>query len=210
MYSVILSDDHPLLLRGLCELLMCEPGFAIVGSTTRGTEALELIRTHVPSVAVLDIMMPDLGGMAILNAIRATNLGTKVVFLTATISSRQISEALELNIDGLLLKESAPEELIDCLDRVVRGEKWLPADLLARAADEMQGMKRSASASLTSREREIVECLCRGLSNKAIARKLGTTDGTVKVHLHNIYQKLGVPNRTTLAAMALQAYGRST
>lgn len=201
MHSVVLSDDHPLLLRGLCDLLTVEPDFSIAGSTTDSEEALQFIKVRRPSIAVLDIMMPGLGGMGILRAVRAAEIDVKVIFLTAMISDEQIAEALRLRIEGLLLKESAPEALIGCMRHVAGGETWLPQDLIERAAIPPIASDHCSLELLTPREREIVEWLCGGLSNKSIARKLGTTDGTIKTHLRNIYQKLGITNRVALAAM---------
>ncbi|QAY78085.1 response regulator transcription factor [Sphingosinicella sp. BN140058] len=201
--TIVVSDDHPLLLHGLCDLLRAEPDFRIVGSSTSGVEALGLVQRTRPEIALLDVSMPDLGGLAILKALRQGGSGAKVVFLSATLTGVQISEALSLGICGLLLKECAPDTLIDCLRHVASGGKWLPAELLERAAI-VPARNAPGMSSLTRREREITNWVCRGLSNKAIATKLGTTDGTVKVHLHNIYQKLGIDNRMALAALKFQ------
>lgn len=202
--NVVLADDHPLLLRGLCDLLGVEADFEIVGAATGGNDALAMIRTHVPALAVLDVTMPDLSGLEVLKAVRADRLASKVIFLTATMTGQQTAEALHLDVNGILLKESAPDALIDCMRQVARGENWLPADLVANA-DAHRSDGGPSLDRLSPRESEIVALVCSGLSNKSIALKLGTTEGTVKVHLHNIYQKLDITNRMTLAALNFKA-----
>lgn len=205
MNSVVLADDHPLLLRGLCDLLDAERDFAVVGAGVNGKEALSLIRKHKPTLAVIDVTMPELSGLEILQAVRVDCLRLKMIFLTATITGSQIAEALRLEVSGILLKESAPHALIDCMRQVAGGGKWLPAELVEKASHHSQGGERLNLNKLSPREKEIVGWVCNGLSNKSIALKLGTTDGTVKVHLHNIYQKLDISNRMTLAAFNFRA-----
>lgn len=210
MITVLLADDHPLLLRGIADLLRPEQDFHIIATATAGAQALEMIRAHQPMLAVLDVAMGDFGGMEILRAVRRDGLKVGIIFLTASLTSQQIGEALSLGVNGLLLKESATGTLIDCMRQVARGGKWVPADILAKAepawqGTTWQGTRRPTLDTLTPREREIVDWVCRGLSNKAIAVKLGTSQGTVKVHLHNIYQKLGIANRMSLAALNFQA-----
>jgi DNA-binding NarL/FixJ family response regulator len=206
---VLLADDHPLLLRGLADLVALESDFELVGSTTSGLHALQMIRDMAPELAVLDVTMPDMDGLAILRKVSREELPVRTVFLTATITPAQISEALALNVWGMLLKESAPDALVDCLRAAASGERWLPEELLARAEGERRGGANPLLRSLTPREREIVDLASRGLSNKAIAATLGSTEGTVKIHLHNIYQKVEVPNRTALVALNLEMRDRA-
>jgi len=205
-FGVVLSDDHPLLLRGLCDLLGVERDFTLIGATTSGQEALALIRERRPEIGVIDVSMPGFGGMDILRAVATAALEVKIIFLTATITSSQIAEALDLGVSGLLLKESAPETLINCLREVSSGGRWLPEELVSRASNQVnigRGQPHIAKEALTRRETEIVELVCRGFSNKMIALELGSSAGTVKIHLQNIYQKLQIPNRTALASLSL-------
>ena len=204
---VLLADDHPLLLRGLADLVAMESDFDVVCSTTRGNHALALIGELHPDLAVLDVTMPDMDGLTILRKASQANLPVRIIFLTATITPAQIAEALAFGAWGLLLKESAPDALIDCLRAVVAGTRWLPDELLARADVEWTDGGLSRLEALTRREREIVDLASRGLSNKAIAASLGSTEGTVKIHLHNIYQKLQVNNRTALVALSFEMRG---
>lgn len=205
---LILADDHPLLLRGVADLVSVEPDFEVVATATSGREALALIERMTPELLVLDINMPDLTGLAVLRAIHRADLQVRVIFLTATITPREISEALAFGTWGLLLKESAPDLLVDCLRAVVRGEHWHPQELLARADTEQATPDALQLAQLTMRERQIVTLVCKGLSNKAIARHVGTAEGTVKIHLNNVFRKLGLSNRTSLVALALTLGGR--
>lgn len=198
---VVVADDHPLLLRGLADLLRASEGVELVEATGSGIRALSVIRDQRPDIAILDVTMPDVGGMAILKVIHEQNWPVRVIFLSATMSGSQIAEALSLGVWGLLLKDYAAHSLIDCLDEVSAGRKWLPDDLVARAREESGIDVPKAIASLTPREREISELVCRGLSNKAIAAAVGSSEGTVSIHLHNIYRKLAISSRTTLATL---------
>ena len=200
---LILADDHPLLLRGVADLISFEPDFEVVATAGSGHEALAALEQMRPDLLVLDINMPDLTGLAVLRAIHRSDLHVRVIFLTAAITPRQITEALALGAWGLLLKESASDLLIDCMRAVVRGEHWHPQELLARADPERAAPDPLQLAQLTLRERQVVTLVCKGLSNKAIAEQVGTAQGTIKIHLNNIFRKLGLSNRTSLAALAL-------
>lgn len=202
--SVVLADDHPFVLRGILDLLRAEARFAIPAACTNGSDALAAMREHRPDVAVLDIAMPDLDGLAVLAKITEEKLSTRVVLLTATASDEAIFRAIEAGVAGLVLKQDAPDILIDCIDAVTAGRYWLPPEIiepaLAREAAR-RASAPSAMANLTLREREIAQLVARGLSNKQIAKLLRLSDGTVKVHLHNIYEKMDLPNRASLAVV---------
>lgn len=200
-HSVFLADDHPLLLRGLADLIAMEPDFAVVGSTTEGAGAFAMIDRLAPDLAVLDLDMPDVGGLAILRRIGSAMMAVRPVFLTATITPGQISEALMHGIWGIVLKETAPDTLVDCLRSVAAGRRWLPDELAAKADPLWSERGQPRLAGLTPREGEIAGLACQGMANKQIARRLGASEGTIKIHLHNIFQKLGVTNRTALAAL---------
>lgn len=207
MYSVILADDHPLLLRGLQEMLATAADFEVLEATSSGNKALSLIRSLKPDLAVLDVSMPDIGGLDILRTIAEHRWPVKVIFLTATLTGRQIADAMAMGVSGILLKEYAPDALLECMRTVAAGNTWLPAEITAKVVRRDAGDAAEAGAKLnllTPREREIAGLICGGLSNRAIAEKLGTSDGTVGIHLHNIYRKLEIGNRTALAALHIQ------
>lgn len=204
MYSVVLADDHPLLLRGLQGLLNAATEFEVLAATASGTQALSLICDLRPDLAVLDVSMPDTGGLEIQRAIVERRLAVKVIFLAASLTGRQIADAISMGAWGILLKEYAPEALLDCMRQVAGGEKWLPPELVTRATSALPSNTPEKLNLLTTREREVAVLICGGLSNRAIAQKLGTTEGTISIHLHNIYRKLEITNRTTLAALHVQ------
>jgi len=207
---VVLADDHPLVLGGLLALLQAETGMEIVASVLEGATALATIRAHEPDVAVLDINMPQLTGLEVLDALEADDLATRVVFLTGTASDEQIAAAVERGAWGLLLKESAPGTLIACLKAVAAGQRWLPEEVVApaiRRASERRASNVRPERVLTAREYEIARLVARGLSNKHIARELAISEGTVKIHLHKTYEKLGNINRTSLAVLMRTAEG---
>ena len=201
-HSVFLLDDHPVLLHGLAELVAMEPDFRVVGSMTDGAAAFPAIDRLKPDIVVLDINMPDISGLALLRRIRMANLPVRTVFLTALITPQQLAEAIDNEIWGVVLKEAAPNTLIDCLRSVARGQQWLPEEIAHKAGRGWRDNSPSPGlAALTPREMEIAVQACRGLSNRDIARELGAGEGTVKIHLHNIFQKLRITNRTALAAI---------
>jgi DNA-binding NarL/FixJ family response regulator len=207
---VVLADDHPLVLGGLRALLQAERGVEIAAAALDGATALEMIRAHEPEIAVLDITMPRLTGLEVLEALEADGLATRVVVLAGSVSDEQIATAVERGAWGLLLKESAPGTLIACLKAVAAGQRWLPEDLVApaiRRAAEQRAKEVRPERVLTAREYEIAQLIARGLSNKHIARELAISEGTVKIHLHKIYDKLGNMNRTSLAVLMRTAEG---
>ncbi len=203
---VLIADDHPILLHGLQELLRSQNGFEVVAACPNGTAALRAIRDFIPEVAVLDISMPQLNGLDVLAAVAKEGLPTRIVFLTASATDDQIVKAVTRGAWGIMLKESAADDLVDCLRAVASGSRWLPSELVNAARNREAGRHAEANRveqALTPREREIARLISEGLSNKEIGRRLNVSDGTIKIHLHNIYQKLGVSNRTALAALAL-------
>jgi two-component system nitrate/nitrite response regulator NarL len=150
--------------------------------------------------------MPGLNGLEVLATMSAERSVTKPVFLTATATDKQLLAAVARGAKGVVLKETALDELVQCIRVVAGGREWLPPRLID-AAFERETARQSVSThlaqSLTCREREIVLLVAEGLSNKEMCRRLGLSEGTVKIHLHNIYEKVGVNNRTALAAMAV-------
>lgn len=204
MQSIVLVDDHPLLLRGLQDILGKAVDFKVVGAGTNGAEATSLIQALRPDIAVLDIAMPKLDGLCVLRSLRSQRQRPKMIFLTATISGAQIADALALGVWGILLKEYAPDALLDCLRQVAAGKRWLPDDLVARAKAKPETNVVQKFSRLTARELEIAALVCQGLSNRAIAQQLGASEGTIRIHLHNIFRKMELANRTALAALHVQ------
>ena len=204
--SVVLADDHPMLLRGLRDIVAAEPDFTVAGTARDGQEALALIQRLKPQLAVLDLAMPALDGLAVLKAISHDPSPPRVVILTALITDQQLLEAITSGVWGVLLKESAPEALVDCLRAVAKGKKQMPEAMVERAITRNSAIgsrQRILNELLTAREREIARLVSEGQPNSAIADALGLSAGTVRIHLHNIYTKLDIRNRTSLAALIL-------
>jgi DNA-binding NarL/FixJ family response regulator len=202
---VVLADDHPIVLSGLKTLLGLRPGTEIVAQANNGASALDSIRTTEPDLAVLDINMPEMTGVDVLEAIEGDGLATRVILLTASASDAHIERAVNFGAWGIMLKDTAAEDLLDCIEKVIGGERWLPADLIGPAvarATQRRSDKTLLENTLTAREQELVSLVAEGLANKQIARRVNISEGTVKIHLHNVYQKLGVSNRTALTTLA--------
>ena len=203
---MIIADDHPVVLGGLKGLIETDCFFEVLAAYSGGRAALDGIREHRPDLALLDVHMPEMTGVEVLEAMAAEGMSARVVLLTASANDAQIVRSAELGARGILMKDTAAETLLECLHTVAADGRWLPAELV-RAARDRDAERRSAAdqieKALTLRERELALLVAEGLSNKQIARRLKLSEGTVKIHLHNIYQKFGLANRTSLAALLL-------
>ena len=213
LVSIVVADDHPVVLHGLVTLLGDDTRFKIVASCKNGSEAIVAIRQFVPDIALLDIRMPRPNGLEILKFVANERLRTRVIFLAASPSDEEIVAATAGGASGIMLKESAPDALISCLQAVAAGQTWLPSDLLEGALERTKAHRAHIATVeniLTHREREVMLRVADGLSNKEVGNQLNITEGTVKIHLHKIYQKIGVTNRTTLANFASTYRDRRT
>jgi len=202
---LVLADDHPIVLDGLEQLFRLEQDFEVVARCWDGEEALRALRTLRPDILVLDIRMPRCDGLQVLRTLKTEDLPTRVVLLTAALEEDHLLEALQLGVSGIVLKEMAPRLLVDAVREVHAGGRWLEKVSSNRALERFlrrdEG-ERGAAPSLTPRELEIVRLVVRGLRNRSIAEQLFISEGTVKIHLHNIYQKLEVSGRLELAVHA--------
>ena len=202
---VVLADDHVIVLDGLEQLFRLEPEFEVVARSTTAEAALKAVQEHRPDILVLDLVMPGHDGMWVLRELSDLNLPTRTVLLTAHVEENRLVEAIRLGVWGIVLKEMAPRMLMECVRKVHAGEKWLEQQSVTRAMERMQ--KRESEIDrltrlLTPRELEIVRLASEGLRNKEIGERLSITEGTVKIHLHNIYEKLGVTGRSQLILYA--------
>ena len=202
---VVLADDHVIVLDGLEQLFRLEPEFEVVARSTTAEAALKAVQEHRPDILVLDLVMPGHDGMWVLRELSELNLPTRTVLLTAHVEENRLVEAIRLGVWGVVLKEMAPRMLMECVRKVYAGEKWLEQQSVTRAMERMQ--KRESEIDrltrlLTPRELEIVRLASEGLRNKEIGERLSITEGTVKIHLHNIYEKLGVTGRSQLILYA--------
>jgi RNA polymerase sigma factor (sigma-70 family) len=202
--SVVIADRHPVVLQGLMKVLETQPDFTVVACCSDGMSCLEAIRNLTPDIAILEISMPELTGPEILAVANAENLATRLVFFTASIDGHELAA-----VDGgysVILKDATPEILVQTLRQVANGQRLLPqlsSDQATLRSQAKIALSRNALEVLTDRERQIMRLVSEGLSNKAIGRRLNIADGTIKQHLHHIYQKLEINNRTVLAALAI-------
>jgi len=195
---VAIADDHPVVLEGLASILARTPDVEILSRDLDGHAALEAIREKAPDVAVLDAVMPGRSGIEILEFVREQGLPTRVVLLAGELGSEDLTESIRLGVDGILMKDEASTVLLDCVKAVAAGGRWVSVQLVERALN-IAANGNSSDGGLTPRESEIAEGVASGLQNKEIAEKLGIADGTVRIHVHNIFKKLGIQNRVELA-----------
>jgi len=201
---VALADDHPIVLDGLEQLFRVVPEITVVARAVNADEALHVLRTVAPDVMLLDLVMPG-GGLELLRAASAADLPTRIILLTAVVDDVQLLEAIRLGAQGVVLKDMAPQLIIDAIREVHAGGQWLEKGLGARALRRLLSrdlQNQSPARLLSRREMEIVRLVADGLRNKAIAERLAIGEGTVKVHLHNIYEKLDITSRVALANYA--------
>jgi len=196
--SLVIADDHPVVLMGLDSLFALEPDVEVVAKCRDGEEALEAALEHSPDILLLDLRMPKLDGLSVLDALQHAGTPTRTVLLSASLDDAEIRGALRLGARGVVLKEQAAQQLVQCIRTVHAGGWWLEhAGLSVTDAAAPPGTA-GTTAELTDREREVATLVSDGLRNKEIARQLGIAEGTVKIHLNNIYRKLGVDSRVGL------------
>ncbi len=195
---VLLVDDHAVVRAGLTAILEAEPDIEIVAETGDGLSAVNLYREHLPDVVVMDLRMPVLDGVAALTRIRAEHPVARVLLLSTYDDEEDVCRGIEAGALGYMLKDSAPAELIQSIRRVRAGRRAISPE----AAERLAG--RVAQRELSEREVEVLRLLAEGRSNKQIAKALGIADGTVKVHVANILDKLGVQGRSEAVAQALR------
>jgi len=203
MTRVLLADDHPMI-RTALEVLLRDTSYELAGIAGTGAAALAELDRLEPDILLLDLQMPGGTGMDVLRHVRAKKKPVKVILLTAAIDDHALLEARALKVQGMVLKNSDPAYLLDCLDSVRLGRSWIDPELADRAAELARAGRHSAHRSLAPRERQLVDFVRRGMRNREIAERLGVTEGTVKAYLHAVFEKLGVGNRTELAIRAAE------
>ena len=201
---LVLADDHPIVLQGLKQLFEQQPGFEVVATCASSEGAIRAVTERDPDVAVLDLRIGSASGLDVVRALAATNTRCRFVILTAVMRDEEVSEAVKLGVAGLVLKESSPDSLVDCVRAVAAGQQWIRHESFVSALTDAVRAQTAPSpqGTLTPRELEIVRLVSQGLRNKEIAERLSITEGTVKVHLHKAYDKLGVDSRIELVLAA--------
>lgn len=198
MIKVLVVDDHPLVLEGLRALMEAERDVQVVGTTTDGQRVPELVKLHRPDVVVLDLELGTTNGYEVLKRLRAERLDVKVLVLTAYGDGESMRAALEHQADGIALKTDSPARTVDALRAVNSGVLVFP-QAARRWMRKPAERPIAGPSALSDREREVWALLASGKSNSEIARQLGVSASTVKFHTQNLFQKLGVSNRTAAA-----------
>jgi DNA-binding NarL/FixJ family response regulator len=202
---VLLVDDHPMIAAAL-EMLLRGTDYELLGRARTAAEATRLIAKLKPDLLLLDVHLPDGSGLDVLKRVSGPRTRRKTILLTAGMDEAQLLAAADLSPDGMVLKTSDPGHLLECMDAVVAGGRWIDPEI---SEQTRQAEAKAASAPpLTRRERELIELVRQGLRNRDIAAELGVTEGTVKVYLHAIFDKLHVENRTELALRSAELIGR--
>jgi two-component system, NarL family, nitrate/nitrite response regulator NarL len=213
---IVIADDHPIFRDGLCKLLALEEDFEVVAEASDGRQVLDVLQQHEPDILLLDLKMPGLDGLATLQRLQSAKAKTRVIVLTASDDKNEFVQAMKLGTSGIVLKQTATEMLIKSIRKVHAGEIWLDSHTTAEVirrfvSDEMPPPAPQSAPSprererspLSQREREIVALVAQGFKNKEMAEKMFISEQTVKNHLHNIFDKLGVSDRLELALYAI-------
>lgn len=203
-HTLLLVDDHPMMRRGIRQMLELEDDLQIVGEASHGEEALTLIEPLKPDLVLLDNNMPQMNGIETLRRLRAMHYTGKVLLFTVSDAEDDIRDALRLDANGYLLKDMEPELLIQYIRDALNGALVISPGLTRVMAQALRSAPRQADVELTDRERQVLKTIAGGYSNKVIGHKLGITEGTVKVHVKNLLHKLGLRSRVEAAVWAME------
>lgn len=205
--SVLLVDDHPLLRKGLTQLIDLEDDLEVIGEAASGKEGIALAIEHDPDLIILDLNMQGMDGLEALKAMRAADVTSRIIMLTVSDNDEDVLTAISYGADGYLLKDMDPEDILERIKQAAEGKMVLSDKLtgvLAKAIRKPDtSQKANLLSSLTSREFEILKLIAKGLSNKLIARELDISDGTVKVHVKHLLKKLNLRSRIEAAVWML-------
>lgn len=204
---LLLVDDHPMLRRGLADLLSLEKDVEVIAEANHGMEALDILNQEIVDLVILDHTMPILNGIETLKKIRELGIQTKVLLFTVSDNSKDVQDALHLGVDGYLLKDMEPEQIITDIRKILRGELVISPSLAPILAQAMRKpVKTDSSHELTEREIQVAKMIAQGMSNKMIGNKLGIAESTVKVHVKHILGKIDLRTRVEIAVWAVGHY----
>lgn len=203
MTKVLVADDDPLTMAGITTLLD-KTNFTVVATVNTGAAVLDAIPGARPELLILDNDMPERSGLDVLRTLRSKGDDRPVVLLTSRLNDELAREAVKLSVNGIVIKSTAPRDLLVCLESVVQGRRWIDQEVMQRVMEQAMSpdAPRDPFDALSARERAVASLVQRGLRNKEVASELGLTEGTVKVHLHKVFDKLGIRGRTELILLA--------
>ncbi len=206
---VLLVDDHTLFRKGLAELLEQQGAIRVAGIAGNGDDAMRLLGETQPDVVIVDLNMPPQGGLALLRKMRSDDWRGPVLVLTVSDAEEDLANAMRSGAQGYLLKDMEPDDVVDAVQRAVRGETVVAPAMTLKLVHLLQGggqgaARENALKQLTAREREILDYLAQGLSNKAIAKALDISHDTVKLHVRHILAKLNLTSRVEAAVFAIE------
>jgi len=196
---ILIVDDHPVVCSGLTSMLSAQIGIEVIGSASSGEEALKIVQRDRPDIMLLDLRMPGMDGIGVLNELRKMEYSPRVVVLTSFEKEEDIYRAIRAGAQGYLLKDTTESEMVAAISVVNSGKRYIPRHIAARLADRLM------RSDLTARELQTLELLAQGSTNKQIAGVLGISDNTVRNHVNNIMEKLQVTDRTEAVATALRS-----
>lgn len=202
---IVLADDHPVVRRGLSQFFADDEELEVVAECADGESALAAVERFQPDVLVVDVRMPRLGGLDVLRRLKDSGSKVATVLLAGNISDDDVVAAMRLGVRGVVLKEMAPALLIQCVRKVAAGGTWLEKEAVGRTIERLlstQEVREKVRHELTPREIDIVRMVARGFGNREVGEQLFISEGTVKTHLHTIYEKLGIKGRVQLANYA--------
>jgi|TARA_R100000049_G_C1953534_1_gene103859 two-component system nitrate/nitrite response regulator NarP len=203
MTKVLIADDDPLTMAGITTLLD-KTNFTVVATVNTGAAVLDALPGARPELLILDNDMPERSGLDVLRTLRSKGDDRPVVLLTSRLNDELAREAVKLSVNGIVIKSTAPRDLLVCLESVVQGRRWIDQEVMQRVMEQAMSpdAPRDPFDALSARERAVASLVQRGLRNKEVASELGLTEGTVKVHLHKVFDKLGIRGRTELILLA--------
>ncbi|HSC84735.1 MAG TPA: two-component system response regulator NarL [Pseudomonas sp.] len=202
-HTLLLVDDHPMMRRGIRQLIELEADLVVVGEANNGEEVCALVGQLKPDLILLDNNMPQLNGLETLKRLRDQGYAGKILLFTVSDAENDVRDAMRFGADGYLLKDMEPEHLITRLREALQGNLVVSPTLTTVLAQALRSPQSASSLDLTERERQVLKMIASGLSNKMVGNKLGITEGTVKVHVKNLLHKLGLRSRVEAAVWAM-------
>ena len=205
MIRIVIADDHPVVRRGLAQFIADEDELEVVAECADGDSAMAAVARFAPDVLIVDLRMPQASGLDVLRRLQALPSSPPTVLLAGNISDDEVVDAMRLGAKGVVLKEMAPSLLVACIRKVAAGGTWLEKEAIGRTLEKLlrgEQSRQKVRDILTPREIEIVRMVASGLGNREVGEKLFISEGTVKTHLHSVYEKLGLKGRVQLANYA--------